>query len=201
MVALLDGSLGVVLRPLAKTKKAAVKEFNKSPIATTAAAAVLSTQIYAAIANAMAPVLPNPTPLSKAAAEIVISGEAASIKLVSSDEIKLVMDINLATEIRQPEAVELTRSDERSPARFSSRDLIKLAEHAIEGTLSGEIIDISGNLHFRPDGHRYLVPIEQSRTSTLPLIDAQHYSVRGQIIFEAGLPELIEIYEASPTEN
>ncbi|QPO08271.1 hypothetical protein [Sulfitobacter sp. B30-2] len=201
VVALRDGSLGVVFRPIGRSIKAAGKEFKRSPVATTAAAAVLSTQIYNAILNAMAPELLNPTPLAKAAAEVVISGEALSIEIVSSDETKLIMDLTLAAKLQRSEAVNRPQIFAQSESRVSSRDLVELAEHAIEGTLSGEVIDVSGNLHFRPDGHRYLVPVERSRTATIPLIDSKHYKVRGEILFEGGLPELIEIYEAEPNSD
>ena len=193
VVALRDGSLALVVTPIKRTIKAAGKEFEKSPIATTVATILLANEIYSAICGAMNPTTPNPAPLVKAAAELVQDGHVKSIELVASDKSTVIMDFNIAIRVQRTVAIENVEVATQPSQTIPSRQLVEMAERAIEGGLSGEVLDVEGKLHFRPDGHNYLVPIQQSEQSTETLIPNKRYNVKGQIHFEFGLPELIKI--------
>ncbi len=161
VVALRNGSLAVIVTPIKRTIDAAGKEFKKSPIATTLATIFLANEIYEAICSAMNPTTPNPAPLVKAAAELVQDGHVKSIELVASDKSRVIMDVNLAIRVQQAAATAVEAATQPSQS-IPSRQLVEMAQRAIEGVLSGEVLDVEGNLHFRPDGHKYLVPIQQS---------------------------------------
>lgn len=199
VVALRDGSLALVLRITKRYAVNAKKEFDDRPLATSASTSAMVALAYAAFTAAMDPEGTFAEPMAKAAAEIVETGDTATIKLVSSDSCTLIMDRKLAKRISKPIAVSLEQRAVTSATRPRTKKLVDMATRALDGMLTGKVFEVEGRLHFRPDGFSYLVPIEQPRALPEILVPLNRYTVRGEVLFYEGAPKLILVTSAKPT--
>lgn len=65
------------------------------------------------------------------------------------------------------------------------------------GDLSGETSIVNGEIHFRPDGYRYWVPVDQnSVTADCVLQPGGHYRISGHIELSDGSPDRIIVDRA-----
>jgi len=195
IIATRHGSLAVIFRTLRRSRvtRAVQKEFSESPIRTTGAAAGLVVIVVGAIAAAMTPNSERTTPLAKAGAELVVECQVNSIEIVTIDRTITVMDRDSAQIIRYSE-----RSRKEQNRVVGPHEVRNLIDHATRGTLSGSVLNVDGELHFRPDGHRYLVPIDLSLSEARDEIYAEaHFRVFAQILTRNGQPDLIIIHSAT----
>ena len=184
-----NGSLLVVMRAKGKSALQSIQnEFKETPVKTSAAAlAVVSAIIYA-----MSPNSETPAPIAKSAVEIVEKSNVIQIDLITIENTTVIMDTAKATNIRRKMNQRAIRSSE--PSWSSVR---ALQESAREGSLQGGVLDVEGELHFRPDGHSYLVPIDMHRSAAAEELNPNtHISVKGEIVKKAGDPESIIIHSA-----
>jgi hypothetical protein len=189
------GSLAIILRAARKspTTEAAGKEFAKAPIATTAASVALAGAVAGAIIYAMNPQPGQVTPLAKAGAKVIEKCHVQQIEVITVDKSIVVMDQDRAQRVRQIQRVERRRSLELPP-----REVQMLIGAAREGMLSGGVVDVEGELHFRPDGYRYLVPINMDRSEAAEdLYPQAHFRVRADLRTLDGQPDTIIIHSAT----
>jgi hypothetical protein len=188
------GSLAVVLRAIRKSKtvRAAKKEFAKAPLAAAVSGATLVGLAASAIIHAMSPDVDDPSPLARAGADVVDQSRVTQIEVVTIQNSVLVMNEDRAKRIREIQSRPRTR-----PPELSAPEVQELIGYAREGSLSGAILDVGGELHFRPDGYRYLVPIDLGRSEAREEIypDA-HFRVRAEILTLRGQPDYIVIHSA-----
>jgi hypothetical protein len=187
VIATRSGSLAVILKALRK-------EFKKAPAATTAAGMAVVGPIVAAIVYAMSPHSGQATPLAKAGSELIEQSHVEQIEVVTINETIVVMDEDRAREIR-----EIERRNKRQVRSLPAPQVQELIEYARKGALDGAVVDVEGELHFRPDGYRYLVPIDIRRSDvTSELYGGSHIRVSAEILTHRGQPDSIVIHEAHP---
>lgn len=188
-----EGSLAVILRAVRKSSiaKNARKEFTKAPIATTAAGAGLVGMVAGAIIYAMSPNTGKATPLAKAGADVVEQSHVTEIHVVTLNKTTVVMD-----EIRARQVREVVHRRKRRIPALSRPEVQELIGYAREGSLSGAVLDVGGELHFRPDGYRYLVPIDPRSEAAEELFPDAHFQVRGEVTTHHGQPNTIIIHSA-----
>lgn len=184
-----EGSLVIRLRALAK---AAGKEFKKTPLASTASVLAIGGVIYA-IVNAMTPSHTSITPLAKAGAQIVEQHRVKTIEVITINQTIVVMDETRAAQIRTLEEHLKHRRRAKMPEQSASSvdhvDVPRLVQAAKQGTLSGDVLDVEGELHFRPDGFRFLVPIDAGPDLADALQAGKHVRIAGQVITRNGQPD------------
>ena len=193
-----DGSLAIIVRVLKRSRSAVGKEFGAAPIQTSAAATVIVASVAAAISYAMNPDSGMTTPLAKAGAELVEERGIKSIELVTKDSTILIMDRDRAINI-------LHRSTstriESVPSLMRDLSLVEadlMAVRAFEGMLIGTVLVVDSELHFRPEGYRYLIPMNfPSNYDGRDLVSGKAYRIRGHIKFRGLAPDLIVINSAS----
>lgn len=191
VVGLREGSLAVVARAARKVVKAGLEEFRTSPIRTTASATALVGVASAAIVAAMTPNPQHVSPLAKAGAGLVEHHAVTQISLVTINKTTIVMDEQRAADVRTMDA-------ERS-YRSPSADIRGLISQASAGELSGTVVLVGGELHFRPDGFRYLVPIELSNSTLSRFVrPEQRVVVTGELLLRDSLPDLLVIRDSRP---
>lgn len=200
VVGLREGSLEVVLKAISRSKliKNAKKEFEKAPIATSAAGAALVGAVVSAIIFAINSAAP--TPLAKSAANLIENTSVTEIRVVTVYQNVTIMDVEGAKQIstlasvyaKQPQMLPDTRV-----ASLPSPDLRRLSAEIEKGNLTGWIGEFDGELHFRPDGYRYSAPIDLrfANTKALPV---GRYRVRGDLLLKAGRPDEFVILTAEP---
>lgn len=197
------GSVAVVIRTLKKktakaakkTAKAAGDEWKKSPISTTAAGSGMVAAVVGAIVYAMQP-SSGPTPIAKAAADVVEQHSVRQIELVTIEQNVIVMDSERAQRVRQMERNQAERADlpMLAPPREEIRQLVDAGR---QGVLTGHVVDIHGKLYFGPDGHSFYVPIQASLLDPREEIYAEaHFRVRGKLVMVRGQPDSIVVYNA-----
>jgi hypothetical protein len=148
--------------------------------------------VATAIAYAMSPDAGQVTPLAKAGAEIVEQCDIEQIQIVTNQETIVVMDEERARRVR-----EIARAQKRGSPVLSAPDVQKLIGSAREGSLSGEVIDVAGELHFRPDGYRYLVPIDARQSNAEEIYPDAHFRVKADLSTHRGQPDMIIIHSAT----
>lgn len=189
------GSLAVILRALRKspTARAAQNEFAKAPVATTAAGVALVGAVVGAILYAMSPQPGRVTPLAKAGAEVVEKCHVEQIEVITINKSTVVMDQDRARRVREIQRVERRRSPALPP-----RDVQMLVSAARKGLLSGSVVEVEGELHFRPEGYRYWVPIDMARSEAAEELYPQAYfRVHADLTTLAGQPDTIIIHSAT----
>lgn len=195
IVGLHQGSLDVVIKAL---KKNAKKEFLDKPIDTAIKTSAFVGTIVYAIAQMMSPLLSGGTPIAKAGADIVENDQVTQITIVTNDDSVLVMDKQIAQEVRQ--------ASERQHLLDASEPTLRLAapvagmlRDARTGDLSGETSMVKGELHFQPDGYRYWVPIDENPVTSNGIIrPGRRYKVAGHIALIDGQPDRIVVDQATP---
>lgn len=198
IVGLREGSLAVIVDVI---KKGASKEFAEKPIDTTIKVSTFAAAIVGAIVLAMTPTKSGDTPLGKAGAEVVENHHVTKITVVTSQDITVVMDETIAFEVREAERnrqVMLAGPEEvmRLPHRVA-----EMIEDARQGNLSGQAALIGDELHFRPDGYRYWVPVDENPVSANgALYPGGNFRVGGRIAMRDGLPDRIIVDWAEPKD-
>ncbi len=188
------GSLAVVIRTIRRSGAAVGNEFKTSPVQTTGAAAALVGLVVGALVQTMSPERGEAKPLAKVAAEMIEKGDAQQIEIVTRKSTTLVMNAERASYIR----VNGQRTKRSRLLDTSTVDT--LTKSARMGTLTGTVVDVDGELHFRPDGFRYLVPIDIQRSeAALELVSGQHFRVNADLTTHHGQPDNMRIYRATPT--
>jgi hypothetical protein len=189
VVGVREGSLVIKLRAVAK---AAGKEFKKTPLAGTASVFAIGGVIYA-IVHAMIPSHTSITPLARAGAQIVEQHQVKTIEVITVNQTFLVMDETRAAQIRMLD--EHLKHRGRAPApgesisSFDDVDVPRLVQAAKQGALSGEVLEVEGELHFRPAGFRFLVPIDAAPDIAGALQAGKHVRIAGQVITRNGQPD------------
>ena len=203
VVAIRDGSLAVVVKALKKSTIVtnAKKEFVTKPIDTTAKVSSLVAAIVGAVIYAMSPEKGGDTPLAKAGASIVENHSVTSISVVTNNTTTVVMNQSIAARLREVE--ESGRSAIPAPRTQIERlspGVEELLEDARQGSLIGETVLVNGELHFRPDGFRYLVPIDQRASdAAAKLPPGARVRVTGHIETLDGQPDRLVIHSAAPS--
>jgi hypothetical protein len=181
------GSVLVRCRALSiKVGRNAIKEALENPIRTaltTAGVAIAAT----ALANAMSADDGEKNALATEGARIVEQHGVQNIAIITIDDINVVMTPAQARRI-----IVADRTRPRKKSLFE-----ELAE-AFREEITGQVFDVGGVPHFRPDGFQFTVPIEVGKRYTGPrLMDLNWYSVKGVLRSRRGRPEAMEIVEAS----
>lgn len=191
------GSVKVVLRVLKKVKKAAWKEFEGSPIATTSSAlSAVSIVATAIIASCSMIESGQVTPVAKATAKIVAEDEVTCVQVITRETRVTIMEGDRAA---RTEA--LSSSEELKFRRTSGQpalertDFTKMKiEAASRDGIDGKVVDVNGSLHFRPKGYKFLVPISEDSPSLSQLEANKRYNVKGEIEMLDQFPDNIRIY-------
>jgi hypothetical protein len=204
IVGLREGSLDVIIAPRKSgIAQNAAKEFREKPIGTTVAVAGLVTAIVGAIIAAMALEKNGASPMGKAGAELVERHEVTQIEIVTTETSTVLMNKEIAQRVREaPRHGGLPHTPPEAGAERRPPQVLKLAEDARQGDLSGEVLLVEGNLHFRPDGHKFLVPVDKMASHGIrQLSPGGHYRVTGQIEMLSGQPDSIIIDSAVPLRH
>jgi hypothetical protein len=184
--------LAVILKAVKKSKivQAAKDEYLKAPIDATVKVTALVGSVVAGITWAMSPSGADVTPLAKAGAEIVEQHQVNQIQIVTIDNTIVVMDEERAREVRRIEREKRRPSRLRLPYEVQS-----MIEDARFGTLAGSILPVDGDLHFRPDGYRYLVPVDMANSwKADQIFPGDHIKVAGEIVTIDGQPDSLIIH-------
>jgi hypothetical protein len=194
VTAVQPGSVAVIFQAFISSPvaRAAVDEFMRQPIATTAAGVAIVGAIVGSIVWAMSPDA-GATPLAKAGADVVQSGSVEQIEIVTIRQTIVVMDAARADQVRHLQQ----RHAERP--RMSYPMVRQLADDARSGMLTGTVLDVAGELHFRPHGQRFLVPIEvASAHAAAQLFPNHQVRIRGDLLTHNGQPNGIVVHWAEP---
>ncbi|RVA06543.1 hypothetical protein [Mesorhizobium sp. M7A.F.Ca.US.001.02.1.1] len=188
------GSLAVIIRAvrLARAANAIRDEFSATPIKTTAATAALVTLVVGALVRAMSP--ETSQPLAKAGAEMVEKRQVERIEIRTHDETIVVMDPDRAIQVRQ------VMQEPKGPRLLPATEVSRLMEEGREGKLTGRSVEVDGEVHFRPDGYRYLVPVNMSSEAAAALIPGVHFQISADLLTHNGQPDSILIHKATPID-
>lgn len=190
IIAIQDGSLDVVARIARSTKARIAGEFGANPVKTSAAATALTIAVIGGITRVMSPAESGATPLAKAAAQIVEQEHVENITIVSQGGDVLVMDPFIAGQVRRAEK---RRQAVTPDFREAQRQI------ADGGELSGYVSEMDGDLYFKPDGHRYAVPIDAiDDAASYPFDPGAHYRVRGDLVIRRNRPFALVVTHAVP---
>ena len=196
VTALKPGSLSVVMRAVRRSKlaKAAAREFKKSSVQVTAAGAALVGTVATAIAFAMSPDEAGVTPLGKAGATVIEHHHVKRIEVVTTRETIVVMDLDRARELRS-----LEQRTRRDIPLLPAPNVPLLTNKAGRGALTGSVHEVAGELHFRPDGHRYLVPIQLAGSVAAASVHpGAHVRVVADLQTHRGQPQIVVISSILP---
>jgi len=197
-----EGSVIIKLRAVTNSAK---KEFMKAPLAAAAAAMAVGGGIggtVVAIVNAMVPSYNKVSPMAKAGAVLVENHHVEKIEVITNNQTIVVMDGTRAAQIRMLE--EHRKASRGGKAMFADAEagdapsVPRMIIAARAGVLSGEVFDVEGELHFRPDGYRYLVPVDADSSAYGQLGPGMRVRVRGEIVPRRGQPDRIVVDAASP---
>lgn len=193
VVGLREGSLDVVLKAI---RKGAAKEFEEKPIDTTIKTSVFVGGIVAGIIHMMSPQLSGDTPIAKAGADVVENHHVTQITIVTNDESTVVMNQMIAKEVREVGKRQHLLEESDAVPRLSA-PIAGMLRDARSGDLSGETSIVKGELHFRPDGYRYWVPVDENPVTANGLLQpGARYRVSGHIALSGGQPDRIIIDRA-----
>lgn len=189
IVAIEEGSLDVVARVTKAAAKKVGDEFAANPVKTSAASSVLVGLVIKGLAMVMAPAESGATPLGKAGAEIVEKERVQSITIISQGGQVIVMDPAIADEVRRAE------QGRRVPELPSYRETQRMIANG--GEITGFVAEMDGDLYFRPDGHRFAVPIDmQTSEAADVLYPGSNYRVRGELILRRERPYVLIVSSA-----
>jgi hypothetical protein len=187
------GSLATIFEAVKKSKvaKNAKKEFVKAPIGSSAAITAVVAAVAGALVWAFDAEEAGATALSRAGACVIEEKEVREIKLVTFEQTVVLMNENTARRVREID-------NQRKKHEHIEYDQIQmLTDRASAGTLEGGVVSIYGELHFRPDGYKFFVPINISRTRPdVEIYSDAHFRVTGEIVMRNGRPDTIIIQSA-----
>ena len=112
------------------------------------------------------------------------------------------MNQTIATRVREAgKSHKMMLPAQEEPKRLP-RQVVQLVEEARQGGLSGQIELVGDELHFRPDGYNYWVPVDENPARVLPgqVVPGAHIRVRGHIVTRGGQPDRIVVEWARPIE-
>ena len=197
VVGVREGSLAVILKAL---RKSAAKEFTEKPIDTTIKTAGLVVAVVGAIRASMSLAKSSGSSITMAAVELVERHEVTEITIVTRETNTVIMNEELSRRVREKRVRggRLPAQPKAATGHISQR-VVELSEEARRGDLSGEFLLVEGNLHFRPDGYNFLVPVD---TTVIPgirqLLPSRYYRVTGRIATLDGQPDHIVVVSAVP---
>ena len=186
------GSLAVLLKTIKKSKvyKAAKKEFLSAPIKTTKEATLLVGAVAGALIWAFNVDDQVTTPLARAGLAVREECAVTQIDLVTVDNIYVLLD--------DEKAEKLERANQNERSQIKADRYLQASEDALRGTLEGSVVDIENELHFRPDGFRFLVPIDLNRSEAHEdLFPKAHFRIRGELVTHNGRPDSIIVHSAT----
>lgn len=197
VVGIRAGSLSVLIKAV---RKNAAKEFREKPIDTTLKASAVVVAIVAACLNAMAPARGSVSPLAKAAAELVDRREVTQITIVTGEGETVLMNAEISRNVREARVNRDQPSDQQQAiTEHISQHVVALEAKARRGDLSGEVLLVGQSIHFRPDGYKFLVPVDTiANDSAGELTPFRRYKVTGHIRTRDGQPDLLIVSFAMP---
>lgn len=194
VVGLREGSLDVIIKAF---KKGAKREFKDKPIDTTVKTSVFVGGIVVGIINMMSPEHGG-TPIASAGAKVIEGHQVTEIILVTNDSSTVVMNEKIAKEVREAKERQPLLEAPDVPPRLSA-PVTGMLRDARSGDLLGETSIVKGELHFRPDGYRYWVPVDENPvTANGALHPGVRYRVSGHIALIGGQPDRIIVDRAVP---
>lgn len=195
VVGVREGSVDVVLKAI---RKGAAKEFKEKPIDTTIKTSVFVCGIVAGIIHMMSPQLSGDTPIAKAGADIVENHHVAQITVITNDDSTVVMNQTIAKEVREVGERQYLLERPDAVSRLSA-PVAGMLHDARSGDLFGETSVVKSELHFRPDGYRYWVPVDENPvTANGSLRPGARYRISGHIALSGGQPDRIVVDRAVP---
>lgn len=198
VVGMREGSLDVVIKAI---KAGAKKEFFEKPIDTTIKTSLFVTGIVAGIVHAMSPTLGGGTPIASAGAAVVENHQVTEITIVTNEDSTVVMDEGIARQLREARQQQHLIDAPDAVPRLSA-PVAGMLRDARSGDLSGETSIVKGELHFKPDGYRYWVPVDENPvTANGVLQPGGRYRVSGHIALNGGQPDRIVVDHAVPLLN
>ena len=207
VVGLRQGSLAVVIKVIQNSKigQGAAKEFSEKPIDTTikvsGSVAAIAAGIVSAIVYAMSPDHGKTTPLAKSGAEIVEKHKVNQITIVSNTNNTIIMNQSIASEIREAERDRYPMLPQPERLAQLPPPVAAMIEDARRGELSGDATLVGGELHFRPDGYRYWVPVDiQSAVNYEKILPGKRFRISGRIATRDGQPDRIVVNQAEPID-
>lgn len=198
VVGLREGSLDVIIKTF---KKGTSKAFAKDPLDASIKTATLATAVVGTIIAAMTYIHSGPAPIAKSGATMVVNHNVTRIVVVTKDDSTVVMDKKIAAAVREAEEEQKLLNGPDAVPRLSA-PVAGMLREARSGNLSGETSLVKGELHFRPDGYRYWVPVDEfpvSRDNSLE--PDMRYRVSGNIVTAGGQPDRIVIERADRIPN
>lgn len=193
VVGLREGSLDVVIKAV---KKGAKKEFEEKPIDTTIKTSLFVGGIVAGIIHMMSPQLSGPTPIAKAGADVIENHQVMQITIITNMHSTVVMNERIAKEVREAGERHLQLEGPEAALRLSA-PVAGMLRDARSGDLFGETSVVKGELHFRPDGYRYWVPVDENPVTASGLLrPGARYRVSGHIALSDGQPDRIVVDRA-----
>lgn len=190
VVGLRGGSLDVIIKAF---KKGAPKEFAKSPIDTSIKSSVFVGSVAAAIIAGMTHLIGGPSPIAKSGAVIVENHNVTQITVVTANESAIVMDKQIAAAVRAAEEEQKLLAAPDTMPRLSA-PVAGMLRDARSGDLVGETSLVQGELHFKPDGYRFWVPVDENLvTADQSLEPEQRYRISGHIALLEGQPDRIVV--------
>ncbi len=192
IVGVREGSLDVVIRAV---KKGARKEFEDKPIDTTIKTTVFVGSVVLGIIHMMSPANVG-TPIANAGAHVVEKHQVTQISIVTNEGSTVVMDEKIAREVRRARERQPLLDTPKAPPRLSA-PVAGMLRDARSGDLTGETSIVKGEIHFRPDGYRYWVPVDENPvTANGALQPGGHYRISGHIALSDGSPDRIVVDRA-----
>ncbi len=203
VVGLREGSLAVIVKAIKRSRlgRSAAREFAEKPIDTGIKVSAFAASIVGAIIYAMSPSASGTSPLAKAGAEVVEKQQVTQISIVTNEASTVVMNESIAAEVRQAESNGRPMLAPPEEIRRLPQRVVAMIEDARHGNLSGEAALVLDQLHFRPDGYKYWVPVEENPVSGQgQLYPGGHFRVSGHIVMLGGQPDRIVVDWATPME-
>jgi hypothetical protein len=198
VVGVREGSLDVVIKAI---KAGAKKEVFEKPIDTTIKTSLFVTGIVASIIHAMSPTLGGGAPIANAGAAVIENHQVTEIIIVTNEDSTVVMDIGIVSQLREARQKRNLLDGPAAVPRLSA-PVAGMLRDARSGELSGETSAVKGELHFKPDGYRYWVPVDENPvTANGVLQPGGRYRVSGHIALNGGQPDRIVVDHAVPLLN
>jgi hypothetical protein len=120
---------------------------------------------------------------------------------VTNDDSTVVMNGAIARQLREARQQQNLLSGPDTVPRLSA-PVAGMLRDARSGDLSGETSIVKGELHFKPDGYRYWVPVDENPvTANGVLLTGGRYRVSGHIALKGGQPDRIVVDQAVPLLN
>ncbi|MBF5078580.1 hypothetical protein F1642_05315 [Paracoccus sp. NBH48] len=136
-----EGSLVVVL-------SAAKKEFLDKPVATTSAVVAAMSIVVPALVFAMSIESGTKTPLTKAGIELLETRTVETIEVVTREDRFLVMDREISASFQEIETRTMKKFQFQRPALVEMQAPAEMMEMIADGSLTGRVADLEGDLYF-----------------------------------------------------